>query len=218
MRCRTMKWFRFAFGISLLALICLEGCGGNDLTGGSVPIGNPSPTRLIGTVVDEDEPSVPLADAEVEIAVEDGTKIVAKTDASGMFVVELPRNKRCTLKVRPPIVLELIYQEQVDEFVTDSDEIRLIVPIPRKGMAAPVFAGLQIHPKEVTLRVRESVKFQVQLEPLPQRPIRPIWSVHGGIGVITPDGLFVATRPGKGVVRVRVGHLHSEATVNVISD
>jgi len=218
MRHGVTKRIKFALWLSLLAFVWLGGCGGSDLTGGSVPIGNPSPSRLVGTVVDEDEPSVPLADAEVEIVVEDGTRIVAKTDASGMFVVELPRNKRCTLKVRPPAGLELIYQEQVDEFVTDSDEIRLIVPIPRKGMAAPVFAGLQIQPKEVTLRVRESVKFQVQLEPFPQRPIRPIWSVHGGIGVITPDGLFVATRPGKGIVRVRVGHLHAEAIVTVTHD
>jgi len=218
MRHAVMKRIKFALWLFLSVLVWIEGCGGSDLTGGSVPIGNPSPTRLVGTVVDEDEPSVPLADAEVEITVEDGTKIVAKTDASGMFVIELPRNKRCTLKVRPPAGLELIYQEQVDEFVTDADEIHLIIPIPRKGMAAPVFAGLQIQPKEVTLRARESVKFQVQLEPLPQRPIRPIWSVHGGIGVITPDGLFVATRPGKGIVRVRVGHLRAEAFVTVTRD
>ncbi len=213
-----MKRIKFALWLFLSALVWLEGCGGSDLTGGSVPIGNPSPTRLVGTVVDEDNPSVPLADAEVEIAVEDGTKIVAKTDASGMFAVELPRNKRCTLKVRPPSGLELIYQEQFDEFVTDADEIRLIIPVPRKGMMAPVFAELQIQPKEVILRVRESVRFQLQLEPSPQRPIRPIWSVHGGIGVITPDGLFIATRPGKGIVRVRFGHLRAEAIVTVTSD
>jgi hypothetical protein len=215
-----MKWFRFALWFSLLALIWLEGCGGSDLTGGSVPIGNPSPTRLVGTVVDEDNPSVPLADAEVEIVVEDGTKITAKTDASGMFVVELPRNKRCTLRVRPPSGLELIYQEQVqvDDFFTDTDEIRLLIPVPRRGVMAPVFAELQIQPKEVTLRVRESVQFQIHLEPSPQRPIRPIWSVHGGIGIITPDGLFIATRPGEGVVRVRVGRLRAEAIVTVTRD
>ena len=218
MRHGVMKRIKFAFWLFLSALVWLEGCGGSDLTGGSVPIGNPNPTRLIGTVVDEDDPYVPLADAEVEIAVEDGTKIVVKTDASGMFVIELPKNKRCTLKVRPPIGLELIYQEQVDEFVTDAEEIRLIIPVPRRGMMAPVFAELQIQPKEVTLRARESVRFQLQLEPLPQRPIRPIWSVHGGIGVITPDGLFIATRPGKGIVRVKVGHLRAEAIVTVTSD
>jgi len=213
-----MKQIKFALWLFFLASVWLGGCGGNDLTGGSVPIGNPSPTRLVGTVVDEEDPSVPLADVEVEIAVEDGKKIVAKTDASGMFIVELPRNKRCTLKVHPPSGLELIYQEQVDEFVTDAEEIRLIIPVPRRGMMAPVFAELQIQPKEVTLRVRESVRFQLQLEPLPQRPIRPIWSVHGGIGVITPDGLFIATRPGEGSVRVRVGHLRAEAIVTVTRD
>jgi hypothetical protein len=41
--------------------------------------------------------------------------------------------------------------------------------------------------------------------------------VHGGIGVITADGLFTATRPGKGEVRVRVGNLRAEAQVTVRS-
>ncbi len=79
----------------------------------------------------------------------------------------------------------------------------------------PVFAELRIYPEEVTLRVRESVQFQVHLHPSPQRPIRPIWSVHGGVGIITPDGLFIATRSGRGFVRARVGNLHAEAKVTV---
>lgn len=204
--------------LPLTVLFWVWGCGGSDLTGGSVPIGNPGPTRLIGTVVDEEEPTTPLADAEVEIVLEDGTRITTKTDASGMFSVEIPRGKRCTLKVRPPSSFEALYQERVDSFVADSDEIRLIIPIPRKGMMMPVFVELRIHPEEVTLRVRESVQFQIDLQPSPHRPIRPIWSVHGGIGVITPDGLFIATRSGRGIVRVRVGNLHAEAKVTVQPD
>lgn len=204
--------------LPLTILFWVWGCGGRDLTGGSVPIGNPGPTRLIVTVVDEEEPTTPLADAEVEILLEDGTKITTKTDASGMFFVELPRNKRFTLKVRPPSVLAAFYQERVDSFVADSDEIRLIIPISWKGVMMPVFVGLRIHPEEATLRVRESVKFQIDLQPSHHRPIRPIWSVHGGIGVITPDGLFIATRTGRGIVRVRVGNLHAEAKVIVQPD
>ncbi|MFN4180775.1 MAG: hypothetical protein ACK4I8_10710 [Armatimonadota bacterium] len=204
--------------LPLTVLFWIWGCGGSDLTGGSVPIGNPGPTRLVGTVVDEEDPTTPIADAEVEILLEDGTKITAKTDTSGMFFVELPRNKRCTLKVRPPSGFEAFYQERVDSFVADSDEIRLLIPISRRDMMMPVFVELRIHPEEVTLRVRESVQFQIDLQPSPHRPIRPIWSVHGGIGVINSDGLFIATRSGKGIVRVRVGHLQAEAKVTVQPD
>lgn len=211
------KQFRkFAIWLPLTILFWVMGCGGSDLTGGSVPIGNP--TRLVGTVVDEEEPNMPLADAEVEIVVEDGTKITTRTDTSGMFVVEIPRGKRFTLKVRPPSEFEVLYQEQVETFIADADEIRLLIPIPRRNLMMPAFFELRIYPEEVTLRVRESVQFQVHLQPFPQRPIRPIWSVHGGIGVITPDGLFVATRVGKGIVRVSVGNLHAEAKVTVQSD
>ena len=209
------QYCKSAILLPLTILFWVWGCGGSDLTGGSVPIGNPTPTRLIGTVVDEEDPSTPLADAEVEIVVEDGTKITAKTDTSGMFAVEIPRGKRFTLWVRPPREFEALYQERADTFIADTDEIRLIFPIPRRGVMMPVFAELRIYPEEVTLRVRESVQFQVHLHPSPQRPIRPIWSVHGGVGIITPDGLFIATRSGRGVVRVRVGNLHAEAKVTV---
>lgn len=209
------QYRKSAILLPLTILFWVWGCGGSDLTGGSVPIGNPTPTRLIGTVVDEEDPSTPLADAEVEIVVEDGTKITAKTDTSGMFAVEIPRGKRFTLRVRPPREFEALYQERADTFIADTDEIRLIFPIPRRGAMMPVFAELRIYPEEVTLRVRESVQFQVHLHPSPQRPIRPIWSVHGGVGVITPDGLFIATRSGRGFVRARVGNLHAEAKVTV---
>lgn len=192
------------------------GCGGNDLTGGSVPIGNP--TRLVGVVVDEADPNTPLADAEVEIILEDGRKITTKTDTSGMFVVEIPRSKRFTLRVRPPGGFGLLYQEWTDTFVADADEIRVVIPILRTGMMLAAFTELRVYPEEVTLRVHERVRFQIHLQPSPQRPIRPIWSVHGGVGVITHDGLFIATRVGKGFVRVRVGNLHAEAKVIVQAD
>lgn len=212
------KLSRFAFGLLSSALIWVTGCGGSDLTGGSVPIGNPGPTRLIGTVVDEEEPTVPLADAEVEISLEDGTKIVKKTDTSGMFSAELPRDTRFTLKVRPPVGFEAIYHELVGDFVSDADEIRIVLPIPRKGAVMPSFAELKILPEKVTLQVHDKVQFHLQLTPPPQRPVRPVWSVHGGVGTITADGLFVATRPGSGVVRVRFGNLRAQAVVVVLKD
>lgn len=211
-----VRQFRgLAVSLLLTVLLWVLGCGGSDLTGGSVPIGNPSPTRLVGTVVDEEDPSTPLADAEVEIVLEDGTKFKAKTDTSGMFVVELPRGKQCTLRVRPPSGFEALYQERVDSFSTDADEIRLLLPIPRKGTVMPSLVELRIYPEEVTLRVGERVQFQISLVPRPSSPVTPVWSLHGSIGVITPDGLFIATRPGRGIVRVRIGNLHAAAVVTV---
>ncbi len=203
------------FLLALTALLLLCACG-DGLTGGSIPPGNPGPTRLIGTVVDEEDPSLPVADAEVEILLEDGTLIVAKTDASGTFVVELPRNKRCTVRVRPSGALMALYQERLDSFVTDAEEVRLLIPLPRKGFAMPTITQLQLRPTEVTLKVGERVQFELQAQPQPQRPLRPFWSVHGRIGVITPNGLFIATRPGRGFVRARVGNLVAEARVTVV--
>ncbi|MDW8030046.1 MAG: hypothetical protein RMK94_16835, partial [Armatimonadota bacterium] len=174
--------------------------------------------RLVVTVVDENDPSVPLADAEIEITLDDGRKILGKTDASGKFIVDLPLNKQFSIKVRPPNEFEAFFQEAFETFVTDENEIQLLIPIRRSGVVIPVLTELKIQPERVTLRVRERVQFQLQLDPSPDRPIRPIWSVHGGIGVITPDGLFVATRAGQGTVKVKVGELQAEARVIVQSD
>ncbi|MCS7264116.1 MAG: hypothetical protein NZ805_04715 [Armatimonadetes bacterium] len=220
---KQMVWFIQTFLLLWLILtisLLLFGCG-SDLTGGSIPPGNPgqqNQTRLVVTVVDENDPSVPLADAEIEITLDDGRKILGKTDVSGRFVVDLPSNRQCTIKVRPPKEFFALYQELVDNFITDAGEIWLLIPVSRKDTIAHDLFELQILPKEAELKVRESIQFQVQLRPLPQRPIRPVWSVHGGIGIVTPDGLFIATRPGQGIVRVRIGNLSAEAIVTVLPE
>jgi RNase P/RNase MRP subunit p29 len=63
----------------------LVGC--NGLSGRNVPIGNPTTTataRLAGTVVSEQDPTLPIADAEVVVQiVADGTSFLAKTDTDG---------------------------------------------------------------------------------------------------------------------------------------
>ncbi len=201
--------------LTLLLVLGAIGCG-DGLTGGSVPPGNPGPTRLVGTVVDEEDPTLPLADAEVEILLDDGVRIVTKTDASGMFTVELPRNRRCTVRIRPSVEQASFYQERLESFLLDAEEIRLLIPLPRRpGATLPLIRQLRLHPEFVVLRVGERVRFELEVQPPLQRPLRPLWSVHGRIGILTPDGEFIATRPGHGIVRARVGPLVAEARVTV---
>lgn len=202
----------------LIALALLSatflGCGG--LTGGSVPPGNPGQARLFGTVVDGQDPSVPIAGAEVEITF-DGQIIQKQTDAGGQFIVEVPKGKKYLIRVRPPIAMVSEFQEQTIELDADEDEVRFIVPILRAGMAIPTVIQVRVIPEQVTLRVGERQTFQLEITPEPTMPLRPVWSVHGGIGIINADGLFIATHEGKGKVRVRIGNLRAEAQVTVLS-
>lgn len=203
-------WF-----IAILALLsfALMGCG---LTGGSVPIGNPKPARLIGTVVDEQNPSVPIADAEVEVVTEDGRVFTARTDTNGQFIVEVPKGKKCSVRVRPPMPMMLMFREHATDVLIDEDEVRVVVPMLREGTPQiPMITQLSIEPETVTVRVGEQVQFRFIADL--SFSLRPVWTVHGGIGVITADGVFTATRPGHGRVTVRLRELRAQADVTVLS-
>ena len=134
----------FATWLALTFSLALFGCGGGDLTGGSIPPGNTGSNqgkaRLFATVVDAVNPDTPLAGAKVEIILPDvGTSIVVETDTSGSFSIDLPVKKKCTIKVQPPIAFASLYQESVETFFdTDADEIRLLIPIPHKDAILPL--------------------------------------------------------------------------------
>ena len=94
----------------LLAL--LVGC--NGLSGRNVPIGNPNPSataRLAGVVVSEQDPTLPIADAVVQL-VADGTSFSAETDADGKFSLSLPKGKTYRVTVRPPSFLQSLLQSE----------------------------------------------------------------------------------------------------------
>jgi hypothetical protein len=199
----------------LLAL--LVGC--NGLSGRNVPIGNPNPSataRLAGVVVSEQDPTLPIADAVVQL-VADGTSFSAETDADGKFSLSLPKGKTYRVTVRPPSFLQSLLQSAEVEVEVDDEEVQIVIPLLPLNAPSPSVPTLRILPDTVTLRVGERQRFQALMDSQPLS-LRPIWSVHGGIGVITADGLFTATRPGKGKVRVRVGELRAEASVTVLSD
>lgn len=196
----------------LFAFIAL-GCG---LSGGSVPTGNPGPARLSGTVFDAQDVSFPIAKAFVEIVTPEGKVIRARTDAEGRFLVEVERGKKFLIRIRPPEVFTEIFEEQEVEIEVEADEeeVHLILLLPRgDGQPIPQFMAMRIEPEEVTLKVGEQVHFQVTTTP--PANIRPIWSVHGGIGIITPDGLFTATHPGQGRVVARFRRFRAFAQVFV---
>ncbi len=190
------------------------GCGG--LTGGSVPPGNPGQARLVVTVVDEQNPSVPIATAEVEIVTEDGQVLTRQTDTAGQFEVQVPKGKKYIVRVKPPAVLSDAFQERATEVLVDEDEVRVVLPMLRLETVLPTVIQMLIKPEQVTLRVGESQTFQLKITPEPTMPLRPVWSVHGGIGVINADGVFTATHVGRGKVRVRLDDIRAEAQVTVL--
>ncbi|GBC98010.1 hypothetical protein HRbin17_00505 [bacterium HR17] len=202
----------------LLALLALVGAvlaGCNGLSGRNVPIGNPAPARITGVVVDERDPAVPIADALVQILADD-VALSATTDTNGQFVLQVPKGKELKVIVRPPAPLAVLFQQAAVTVEADDEEVHVVIPLLPLDISPPAAPSLRIVPDSVTLRLGERQRFRALTDGTTVTP-RPVWSVHGKVGIIDADGLFTATRVGKGKVRVRVGNLKADAQVTVVS-
>lgn len=172
-------------------------------------------TRLVGTVVDGNDPSVPLANAVITIVTPQGQIVTAQTDTLGQFRVHVPRGGLYWLTIRPPQEVVGLLQSDEIEIEVEEDEVHLVIPLYRRDLILPTIQTARIDPQSVRLKVREKVTFRLLLEPGAVVLITPIWTVHGGIGLINPDGTFVATRAGSGRVEARLRRLRAVAWVEV---
>ncbi|MCS7225232.1 MAG: carboxypeptidase-like regulatory domain-containing protein [Armatimonadetes bacterium] len=220
---KKTRWRSLLFGFFLVLLppaltgiVPLAGCSGG-LSGGSVPLPNQGvrQTRLVGTVVDGNDPSVPLANAVITIVTPQGQIVTAQTDTLGQFRVHVPRGGLYWLTIRPPQEVVGLLQSDEIEIEVEEDEVHLVIPLYRRDLILPTIQTARIDPQSVRLKVREKVTFRLLLEPGAVVLITPIWTVHGGIGLINPDGTFVATRAGSGRVEARLRRLRAVAWVEV---
>jgi hypothetical protein len=189
---------------------------GKSLTGGSVPIGK---TLLSGIIVDAQNPSVPLAGVRVRIVTEGGEVVNTQTDTSGQFAVETVSGQNFTVRVEPPNRGSSFSSE---EFQIDlgKGENRLLIPLGRANTPiAPPVTAIRIQPSQIALQVGEQVQLRYEVEPSlpPGAFVLPVIIVQGGVGVMSTDGTFTATRKGRGVITAHFSGLTAKATVTVTS-
>ncbi len=192
------------------------GCG-SGLSGGSVPLPNSggNNSRLSGTVISATDPVVALAGAIVVALSPTGQEFRTVTNASGQFVLIVPKGGFYALTVQPPQEMTALLADDRFELEVAEDEIQIIVPLFQRGVQMPMVHSARLEPSSVRLKVGERVTFRLILEPPPPLRPTPIWSVHGAIGTIRPDGAFEATKGGEGRVEARLGRIRAFARVTV---
>jgi uncharacterized protein YjdB len=75
--------------------------------------------------------------------------------------------------------------------------------------------SITVTPDRVTLRVGQMQSFTATLTGENVAGLAPTWVVDGGIGRISPHGMFMAERPGAGRVRALANGAEGSATVTV---
>lgn len=204
---------------SLVLGALLAGCGGGvgSLTGGSIPVGE---GKLSGQVAQASDPSQPVAGAKVSVVDAASRAQEQQTDAQGKFAFSNLASGSVHVRVDPPEGLSLSSFE-CDVSITDTAFASLgIVLSPGVVVSGPpvaVAAGneaLTIDPLEPQLKVGDSLQFAAKLSSTSEA-VTATWIVEGGIGSVTPTGLFTATNPGSGTVRAIWGGISSATSVRV---
>jgi hypothetical protein len=207
--------------LALGALLALVGCG-NGLTGGSVPIGEVdgwvyrSTRALASTGTQSMEPPqqvegmAVLGQIPVELALDSGRVLTAKTDDTGYFIFHnVPKGH---FIIRAGNATSDFAQMEVD-FNRQDDRARVqltMAPRLQQGMDAP--KQLTVTPAAVTgAHVGDIIVFTAGVTGLLGSTIDvPVsWAVRGDIGTIglqadpllrTSRGVFHATKAGTGAV------------------
>lgn len=192
-----------------LILAALVGCG-SSLTGGSVPLGTGTVT---GTVSRATAPEETVADVPLTLVASNGQTFTTLSLADGTFLFQAVPSGSARLSVNPQphqgfrrmqLVLNIGAEQRTEVWVA-------LVPED-----APItVTRLTIQPSQVSLRVGEEQLFRATLQGQNIEGLTPTWIVEGGIGHISPQGMFLAERPGKGRIRALAENAEGAATVMV---
>ncbi|MGI5819410.1 MAG: carboxypeptidase-like regulatory domain-containing protein [Armatimonadota bacterium] len=199
-------------GLIIAVALIAAGCGG-----GNGQDGGPAPTTgtatLNGQVVSASSTGTLIANAVVTV---EGTGRSAMTGADGGFVItNLPAGERVVSVTTP----------QSAEYGTASARVALVSNQTKTVSFAVLPLGLQaperilVDPGAATVDMHGRIAYRAQvIGPNNQvlEGIEPTWVVDGGIGQITPEGVFTAHTVGSGNVKAYSGNAQRSASVTVV--
>lgn len=212
-------------GLTIAVAIIAVGCSGGDGAGdGGVAPPPPADTATLnGQVVSASDLGSLVANAVVTVrpvgqsaSAQDGD-VVATTDVNGGFVFrELPAGEYI-ITVTTPTSEELgTATARVTLNAAQTKTVSMaVLPL---GLLAP--EQILIDPTSATVDINGRIAYRSQvLGPSGQiyGAIEPTWVVEGGIGQITPEGIFTAQSVGAGTVRAYSGNAVSSSSVNVVA-
>jgi len=139
------------------------------------------------------------------------------TDELGAFEIEgVPLEEELQLHVEAPEGSDAVgaaFPIVIPAYAGSLVQFASLVP----GALAGGITGISIAPSAAQrLRRADALLFTAQVSGAPG--VRPTWWTVGGIGWISPTGLFVATRAGRGAVVAGIGKWKAQVPVTVLAE
>ncbi|MBI3944431.1 MAG: hypothetical protein HY321_00780 [Armatimonadetes bacterium] len=197
----------------LLVALFVPGCG--ELMDGSVPVGGGSSTaRLRGIVVHAEDPERAFPNARITMRSPEGVILRGRSDDRGSW----------EFANVPPGVLEITFEGpdpgshlpvKVSARADFSSFTSIAVALETPHLTAPLVTRIEVSPAAAHAAPGEDVAFEATIVGGNPRRRVPTWVVEGGVGTISPLGVFHAERIGAGSVRAIVGSVEGAAVVTV---
>jgi hypothetical protein len=180
--------------LGLVVAVVIAGCGGGNLTytssggrgEGNIPAGRVKTISSRSVVVQAEYPG--------------GQTELAAIDASGTFW--LSRLPSGTVKFHMWTTSRDVEPKTYTVVTAPSSDFVISAFLPPRGPHDVV--GVEASEFGGPLNVGERRKVVVTVHGENSRGIQPTIWVNGGVGSIAEGGVFVATRPGTGVVRIEI--------------
>ncbi len=210
-RTRALGWLT---GLIVAVAIITAGCGGGNDGGGVIPGPAGGTAALTGKVVGADNVATVIANAVVTVQ---GTGRSANSDGAGNFTIAGLPSGTFTVLVTTP---------QSEEYgtatarvpLTDNQATTVSFAVLPLALAQP--EQILLDPINATLDLNGRLAYRVQVvgpDNQAYEGIEPTWVVGGGIGQITPAGIFTAQTVGSGQVNAFAGNAERTATVVVVA-
>lgn len=201
-------------GVLTVAIALAAGCGGQEAAGGDgggqqFPVGT---AVLQGIVVAADDVAVGLARALVSVA---GTGRSVTADAAGAFEIQGLPPGQYTVEAQTPNQANYGTTRVTATFANGQTTTVNLAILP-EGTPEPV--DVLVDPPAVTIDLNGRVRFRSQVlsaDKAVMEGIEPTWVVGGGVGLISPDGVFTAQQVGAGTVTAYVGNVQQQSSVQV---
>lgn len=214
------RWALVALiGLVVIVSIIGVGCGGGDGDGGGDGGGGGvqplfGTATLTGKVVAADSPATAIANAVITVV---GANRSANSAADGSFLLQNLPAGTFTVRVETP---DSEVYGGASAQVTLVAQQTVTVTFAVLPLDSPAPQQILLDPINTTVDVGGKILYRVQIVGPGNQALdglQPTWVVTGGVGTISPVGVFSAQTAGNGKVTAYAGNATRAATVVVVA-